>query len=67
MLIFSRADLAEGLQMREVRSHWRQGGCEEHQKRLRKEEPSTEGTGKLLRINRRDHFQNEELQPDSLA
>jgi len=66
MLIFSRADLAGALQMPEGRSHWRQGGCDEHQKRLRKEQPSTEGSGKLLRTNRRDHFQNEELQPDSL-
>jgi hypothetical protein len=29
--------------------------------------PGTEGIGKLLRVDGRDHFQNEELHPDSLA
>jgi hypothetical protein len=32
-----------------------------------KSNPAQRELGKLLRVNSRDHFQNEELQPHSLA
>ena len=43
------------------------GGGHEHQGSLRKEQPGTKAVGNLLRVKSRDHFQNEELQLDSLA